>query len=153
MFFTFLDRSERKLNELDSLDDGLRVLHTPNPSAAQRGGPSGQEFTWIYATSVEALYEDVQVTEFGAFSWDSVDERWRFGTIYDRPFNGQEFSEWYQCPGARIRKGAVVFDGSNYTGSDIMEAHRSLWYFIGITQGGRRVKGQAVIEHLAELLG
>lgn len=97
------DRSERKLTELDSLEEGLRVIHLPNPCAAQRGRPSGQKFTWLHATSVEALFEDVQITEFGAFGWDVFDERWHFGTIYDRPFNGEEFAEWYQCRGAMIR--------------------------------------------------
>lgn len=43
-------------------------------------------------------------------------------------------------------------DRSNYTGSDFLEANNSLWYFIGLTQSGRRVKGQAIVEFNAELI-
>ncbi|MHB1458076.1 MAG: hypothetical protein ACYC0V_14295 [Armatimonadota bacterium] len=137
-----------KMAELASLPIGLEVCHNPNPVSASLDGRSGRKYTWLHSTTVKALNDDVEITEFGAFSWHNG--RWIFSTIYARPFTQEEFAEWYSCPNAIIRKGEVATDPNNYSGRDVLIPGKSKWYFIGITKSGKRVKGEAVVENQAQ---
>lgn len=141
--------SRRKLAELAALPVGLEVRHTPNPGRAVRGGRSGAKYTWLHQTSVKALDEDVVISEFGAFVWHRG--QWVFGTIFGRPFNADEFAEWYSCPQAALRKGRVATDPSNYAGDNVLRPQKTLWFYIGVTTSGKRVKGEAVAEGLAQI--
>lgn len=141
--------SKAKMAELASLPIGLEVCHNPNPVRALLGGRSGRKYTWLHSTTVKALDDDIEITEFGAFVWH--DGQWIFSTIYARPFTQEEFAEWYNCPNAIIRKGEVATDPNNYSGGDVLIPSKSKWYFIGITKSGRRVKGEAVVEEQAQV--
>ena len=141
--------SKTKMAELASLPIGLEVCHNPNPVRASLDGRSGRKYTWLYSTTVKALNDDVEITEFGAFSWHNG--QWIFSTIYARPFTQEEFAEWYSCPKAIIRKSEVVTDPNNYSGADVLISSKAKWYFIGITKSGRRVKGEAVVEEQAQV--
>lgn len=139
--------SRRKLEELDALPSGLTIQHMPNPVAAGLGGRSGRRYTWLYRTTVSATADTITVTEFGAFFWK--DGHWQFSTFTGKPFSARDFAEWYGCPGARVVPGVVCADSLNWSGSDSLMADRVRWYYIGVTARGQRVKGEAVVEHLA----
>jgi hypothetical protein len=48
------EAADRKFLELGALSVGLHVTNTPDPVAAQRDGPSGLPYTWLYKTTVES---------------------------------------------------------------------------------------------------
>ena len=136
-----------KVRELAALPVGIRISHTPNPVLAQRGGRSGQRYTWMYETKVAAISEEVSIVEFGALGRDAAHGGgWKLRTIYDRPFNAGEFAEWYSCPGAHLRVGMSCADPSNYTGGDRLREFETRWYFIGRTRAGRLVKGEEIVQ-------
>jgi hypothetical protein len=141
-----------KDRELAALPVGIRVSHNPNPVRARTGGRSGYGYTWLYETRVAAISEDVSIIEFGSLIRDrSHGNSWELRTIYDRPFNAAEFADWYSCPGALLRNGAICADPSNYTGSNQLQGFEMRWYFIGRARSGRLVKGEETIRCKPEI--
>ena len=139
-----------KEKELASLPVGIDVAHDPSPVKARPGGRSGRKYTWLHGTTVRSKGGRLVVQEFGAFSWDG--RRWVFSTITGKPFTAQDFADWYSCPGAVLEPSKGYIDPNNYTGGDDLTAHKSKWYFIATNEKGERVKGEAVIEAVADLL-
>ncbi len=127
------------------------MTHAPNPVAAQRGGPSGSRYTWLYKTTVESLGGPIVIEEFGAFSLQ--DGQWRFSTYTGRPFTPADFAQWYGCPDAVVRPGNSCSDPQNWTGYQrlVPDSEKGLWCFIGRDSNGRRVKGEAIVELLPQL--
>jgi hypothetical protein len=144
-----LEESEAKYKEISQIPIGLEVIHSPNPVGAHRDGRSGQRFTWVFKTSVQSLGEPVTISEFGGFSWQRG--HWIFSNFTKKPFTAEDFEEWYSCPGARILPNQTYSDPNNWAGDDSLEPSRTLWYFIGVTQEGKKVRGEAVMETSAEV--
>jgi hypothetical protein len=138
-----------KEHELAALPVGIEVTHSPNPVPAARGGRSGHPYTWLHETAVRAVAGPVTIEEFGCLAWQ--DGRWVFSTVTGKPFTPAEFSDWYSCPDATLRTGQAYRDPANWTGSTVLEPAQSKWYFIGRTAGGTRVKGEAVVQMLAQV--
>lgn len=136
------------LKQLASLPTGISVSHSPNPVKAQLGGRSGYKYTWIYKTNVAAQTGRVVIEEFGSFTWH--DGQWFFVNFTKRPFTARDFSEWYGCPNAILTVGSTYSDHSNWTGAETLTTGKMKWYFIGRTESGERVKGEAVIETLPQ---
>jgi hypothetical protein len=137
-----------KLQVVESLPIGLKVTHEPNPVRdAVPGGRSGQQFTWLHSTKVEALSANLRVVEFGAFAWR--DGGWHFTTYAGRPFTSSEFADWYGCRGAMLFPGKVYTDPSNWTGTNVLRSTKIRWYFIGLDASSRLFRGDAVVELLA----
>ena len=134
------------LKQLESLPDGIVVTHSPNPSKAKLGGRSGYKYTWLYATNVTAQTSNVVIEEFGSFTWHKG--QWVFVNFTKNPFSASDFADWYVCPNAKLTKGNTYTDNSNWTGSDVLEAGKMKWYFVGRNERGERVKGEAIIETL-----
>jgi alpha-tubulin suppressor-like RCC1 family protein len=142
--------TEEKLRELEGLPTGLTVTHTPNPVKARVGGPSGRRYAWVFGTTVTPTGSDtVTITEFGFFVW--IEDGWVFSNFTGRPFTGEHFAEWYGCPDARILPDHECTDGSGWGSRDALQASRTRWYYIGVTSSGQRVKGEAILEVLAEV--
>lgn len=138
------------LSELDTLPEGIRVTHSPNPVRAQEGGRSKRKYTWLYNTTVSAIDSPVVIEEFGGFEFR--DGQWRFANITGKPYTPDQFAEWYSCPGALLERGNECSDPQNWTGYDQLHyTNKTLWYFIGRDVAGNRVKGQAMIELLGEI--
>lgn len=143
-------RSSYKLKALSSLPTELKVTHTPNPVQAHRGELSGYQYTWVYATTIESLVGAVVIEEFGAFSW--VGGQWYFTNFTTKPFTRNDFIEWYSCPRGMILPNYQYTDFQNWSGSAKLINKKTKWYFIGRNESGRRVKGEAEIEELGELI-
>ena len=141
-----MDASDR---ELAMLDEGMRVTHSPNPVKAQAGGRSGQRYTWLYTTTVQSSAGPLTLEEFGAFVWH--DGGWVFSTYTGKPFTPADFAEWYACPGARMEAGRAYCDPLNWVGAAALRTGKTRWYFIARDAGGRRVKGEGVVEELTDL--
>lgn len=141
--------SAGKQDELEKLPFGLEVVHTPDKVQAQYEGRSGLAFTWTYKTSVAATNGQVTIQEFGALVWQN--EKWVFSNFTGKPFTSQDFADWYSCPGAKLADGQSASDSSNWSGGDLLRGSKTKWYFIGVAADGRRVKGEAIVEELAEV--
>lgn len=107
------------------------------------------EYSWVYRTSVRAVGEPVTITEFGAFAWQ--EGRWVLANYTGAPFTAADFADWYSCPEAKVLPGQAYADPDNWSGGSSLARDKSLWYFIGVTSSGKRVKGEAVVDHLDKL--
>jgi hypothetical protein len=141
--------ADPRLKELAPLAVGLEVTHKPNPVRAHRGGRSGCKYTWLFETTVRSAAGAVTINEFGVFSW--VDSKWVFANYTGKPFAREHFADWYSCPNATVTPGQEYSDPTNWGGNEVLQEGRMKWYFIGTDENGNRVKGEAVIEELAEL--
>lgn len=143
-----LGLTEERLRILSELPVGLEVTHTPNPVKALQNGCSGRAYTWMHATTVTAKTAST-IIEFGAFV--PIGEKWIFNTVTGVPFTNKHFSEWYSCPQGKLVPGHAYSDNSNWTGGDKLRGDKTWWYFIAVTEDGRQIKGESVVELLPEL--
>lgn len=141
----------QKLDELSKLPHGLKVFHTPPKVRATHGGPGGQAFSWLYKTSIASTKGSVVIEEFGPFVW--LNEKWGFPKSGRKLLTSDDFARWYSCPGAKLTEGQEFSYDGNWTGRDVLSGGKLLWYFIGVTSNGQRVKGEAIVEILPEVSG
>jgi hypothetical protein len=135
--------------DLDTLPVAIEVVHEPAHISAQRKGPSGRKYSWVYRTTVRSRGGPVVIIEFGAFVREGA--RWVLSNTGGRPRTQRQFAEWYGCPDGVLQPGEDYSDPENWSGSDTLRNRIKRWYFIGIDDRGRRVKGEAVCEELEEL--
>ena len=134
--------------ELDQLPTGLIVRHLPAKVQATRGGVDLKHYRWECRTAVAAT-ADSTILGFAAFRWDG--ERWVPRNPAGSFFTPGDFAAWYQAPGGKIPAGGERADSANFCTQAELVAERTKWVFVAETPGGRRVKGEAIVEHLAEL--
>ncbi len=138
------------LSDLGTLPIGLEVVHTPDSVLAQKGGGSGYDYTWTFQTTVRSTGAPVTIQEFGALMDDNG--RWVLGNFTKKFFTQNDFAEWYSCPGGLVTEGNEFSDPSNWGGADCLRPGKTKWFFVGIDDNGNRVKGEAVVEQIAELI-
>jgi len=141
--------SDAKYQEIALLPVGLEVIHTPKIIKAMRGGRSGHKYTWLIKTTIRSKVGPVTITEFGGFV--SVNGRWVFSNLTGKPFTADNFAEWYNCSEAKLAEGRSYTDENNWGGGDFLVASKGLWYFIAVTPDGKRFKGEAELEQVAEV--
>ncbi len=69
-------------------------------------------------------------------------------TIYNRPFNKEEFAKWYNCKNGVLKKGISYSDKDNWIGkTNKLSGKRikGLWYFIGKNRKGKLLVGASEI--------
>lgn len=140
---------DAKYREVTGLPDGIVVTHSPERVRAMTGGRSGSEYTYVYETRVRPSSGRVRIVEFGAFG--KRDGKWVFGTYTGKPFTSENFAEWYRVPGATLERGAEAVDPYNWSGASEPVDGETLWYFVGEEEDGRRVKGMAAVQEVAEI--
>ena len=138
-----------KLRQLASLPVGLKVIHSPNPASARQARRGRWAYYWPYQTTVRAIKGSVRIEEFGALAL--TEGSWGFSTVTGEPYTPRDFGEWYSCPQAVVPGGGQCSDPKNWSGRDELQESLTRWYFIGVDDRGRRVKGEAVIKHRAVL--
>ena len=124
-----------------------KVYATTNEDYPTRGG----KYKWKYQTSVKATNEDLTIVEFGGYILE--DNRWVEKSIERRPFNNQEFQDWYSCPNGVLTKGVAFTDLNNWGTSNVVTDidSKTLWYYIGINSENKKFVGYAEIEMIGEL--
>ena len=150
--FSWFKREHPKLRELASLPDEIAVVHAPNPVGAieEKDAQQNTTYRWVYRTTVWTKKDPLRVIEFGSFSWHRG--QWAFANFTGKPFTPEDFADWYSCPEGQLHPAEGATDPSNWTGGQrSLRAGKMLWYFIGLDQDGRRVKGEAVVELLADI--
>jgi hypothetical protein len=149
------NQGEIKLpKKIESLPVGIEVKHnlkqvyaSTNEDYPTRGG----KYKWKYKTSVKALTEDLKIVEFGGFILE--ENKWVEKNIERRPFNNQEFQEWYKCPDGMLKTGLNFTDSNNWgTSNEITDIDaKTLWYYIGINSENKKFVGYGEIEMIGEL--
>jgi hypothetical protein len=127
--------SENWPEKLTSLETGIVVQHsadtvyaTINKKDPEKRGKYQLKFT----TTVYATKEDLKIIEFGGYTWK--DNQWVFSSIYDRPFNTDEFEKWYGAKDGKLILGEKISDTDNWlakTNELTGQTFKGLWYFIG----------------------
>jgi len=140
---------------IDTLDTGIKVIHTPSMVYATlntKDPDKRGKYQMQHTTSVEALYEDLEIIEFGAYAW--LNNQWELKTIYDRPFNQDEFIKWYNCNDGLIIKGEKYSDTDNWIGKGNVLNGREfdgLWYFIGKNKDGKLFVGKKEVTGIMKM--
>ncbi len=148
------DQNDRSLpKELQDIPVGLIVKHNRQIVYATYNDEDPDNYgryKWPCETSVSTQHEGLRIVEFGAYIW--VEDQWVFRSIYGRPFNQDEFSKWYSCENALLKKGQVFTDFNNWVKGDRLDSQetKSLWYFIGVNKKGEKFKGTAEITIVGE---
>ncbi|MBY0549256.1 MAG: hypothetical protein K2W95_18420 [Candidatus Obscuribacterales bacterium] len=127
--------------QLARIPIGLRVEHSPNPVKPQKGGSSGNAYTWTFKTSVSALKQRVRITEF--YGCSKIDDKWVPSNFTGKAFSNKDFAEWYSCPNGLLQPGKTYSDPNNWSGNDTGKGSKSLWVFVGTTPEGKKVRGEA----------
>jgi hypothetical protein len=140
-----------KAVEIDALPAGIEVTHSPSAAKATLGGPGQSKYKWVYETSVRSTVGPLKIIEFGAFV--SVRGKWIFSTFTHKPFTGDDFASWYNCPRSLLTQDTSFADHHNWGANDVMpkEPLVTRWYYVGVDSSGKRFKGDAVVEELPEL--
>ena len=131
--------------KITSLDNELTVKHsadtvfaTINTKDPEKRGKYQLQFT----TSVRSQKGTVRIEEFGGYQL--LNNEWKFSSIFDRPFNNEEFAKWYGCENGIIIEAETYADEDNWLGKTNKltgDTLVSLWYYIGINEQGKKVVG------------
>lgn len=132
--------------ELKNIPDGIEVSHTPVNVNAVKTKDDTTMLYWFHETTVKALKEDIEITEFGSYSW--VNDHWEFGNLGGTPFSPKDFAEWYQCKNAKLKKGKVYSDKNNWSRWPYLQRSTAIWYYIGKNKKGELFKGTAIVNYL-----
>jgi hypothetical protein len=140
--------------ELMDLPIGIEVRHSKDKVYAEINTKDPEKrgkYKWHYSTSVKSLNEGLTVVEFGAYVL--TNGSWQHNTIYDRPFNKEEFAKWYSCLNGELIKGTEFTDLNNWSKGNNLDGDsaKSLWYFIGENKNGKRFRGTAEITSIHKL--
>jgi hypothetical protein len=150
----FKHKKENLPLKISNIPYGIEVKHnikkayaSSNEDYPNRGG----KYKWKYKTSVTSKKNDLKIIEFGTYVFEN--NKWIERTIYNRPFNNEEFSEWYKCPQGVIKKGITYSDTSNWTTSMTVttEDSKNLWYYIGIDSDNKKYVGYSEIKLIGEI--
>ncbi len=130
--------------DLDKLAVGIKVVQEPQTAVATVTRKSQQpRHTWWYKTSVSTTSGPVRIVAFGRFTWSAPPNSVAQWVAMSRsPHSAKLFARWYSCPDALLKPGTVYVDPTTWSA----EPRKTRWYFIGVDEQGRRVKGEAVIE-------
>ena len=138
-----------------NVPNGIEVVHTPSyvyASINQKDPAKRGVYQLEFNTTVIAINEDLEIVEFGGY--DLINDEWVLYTVYDRPFNKEEFSSWYGCENGILKKGVAYSDSENWIAkSDVLSGRKvkSLWYFIAKNKQGTFFKGVEIVEGVLEL--
>ncbi len=134
---------------LRNIPDGIEVKHSPVDVRAVKNKNDTTMLYWFHTTTVKALKEDIEITEFGSYTW-SLDH-WEFGNVGGAPFSPKDFAEWYECKNSKLKKGKEYSDKNNWSRWPVLQRSTSLWYYIGKNKKGELFKGTAIINYLPEM--
>jgi hypothetical protein len=134
--------------KLKDIPDGIIVKHTPDTVYAEKTGKDTIMYYWNYVTMVKASTRDLEITEFGAYSW--VNGKWNLYTVTGKPFTNRDFREWYHCKKGMMKTGKEYSDKSNWNRNALLQKGKALWYYIGRDANGNLYKGTAIVDYMAE---
>lgn len=134
--------------KLQGIPDGINVSHNKQIVYAiknQKDPKKYGKYKWQFETTVSSLSEELTITEFGAFVLSNG--KWVQKSLYNRPFNSQEFAKWYSCEDAILQKGKSYTDHNNWSKANVLNGKKTLvlWYFIGKNKDEVEFKGIAQV--------
>ncbi|XOV68533.1 MAG: hypothetical protein ACFHU9_05015 [Fluviicola sp.] len=143
------DEAESTPNEwpdkIKHLPEGLTVEHSADTVYASfnRKDPETKgKFQLKFSTTVSSMKGDVKIKEFGGYFWS--DNKWKAVSMYDRPFNANEFDAWYGASDGMVESGKNYTDPNNWLmkGNQLTkDTIRALLYFIGTNEENQKVMG------------
>lgn len=134
--------------ELANIPDGIEILHRPDTVFATintKDPDTRGRYKWGFETAVKSAKGDLDIQEFGAYVW--IENRWAFSTLYNRPYNVDEFTDWYNCPYGELKEGLAYTDHDNWTKGNHLDGDTTyaLWYFIAKNKVDELVKGAKIV--------
>ncbi|WP_417265791.1 hypothetical protein [Brumimicrobium sp.] len=137
--------------KLSKLPIGIKVIHSEDMVYASLNEDQnrGQKYKWNHSTTVSTLKEELTIVEFGGYVYE--DNSWKEKNIEFRPFNNQEFEDWYKCPKGILLKNKTYTDNNNWSTADELINSSTIWYFIGEDKNGKKFVGYEFVEIKGEL--
>ncbi len=135
--------------KLENIPDGIEIMHTPDSVLASMIKDDTLNYYWFHKTSVKSKEEDLEITEFGSYLWNS--DHWELRTVTGKPFSKKDFEDWYNCKDGKLIKKSEYTDKNNWYRLPVLQYKKVLWYYLGKNQKGEIFKGSALIEYLPEL--
>lgn len=135
--------------ELTNVPDGIEVKHDPSTAYATKTKDDTAFYYWFYKTTLKAIKEDLEITEFGSYTW--VMDHWQFSTVTGKPFEPKDFADWYNCKKGKLKKGHEYSDKSNWYRWLYLQRGKALWYYIGKNKKGELFKGVSIVDYLPEM--
>lgn len=131
--------------EITNLPKGISVIHTPSVIYATLNNKNIEkhgEFQLGFVTEVKTIDKELELIEFGGYFWE--EDTWIFHTMKNRPFNQEEFNQWYGCKDGILRIDSVYSDKENWlVKTDYLDNStiRYFMYFIGKDENGKKYYG------------
>lgn len=141
-----------KLAELNSLPVGLVVSHNPEPVHATLYSPSLSGVQWKHNTTVTATESPVSLIEYGYFVKRNGQWEFSYGTQVPLSYDSKDFAIMFACPDAKLKPGESYTNLENRSVIDCVPEQMVKWFFIGLDDKGNRVKGEATLNLLAEVI-
>ena len=135
-------------DKLKSIPDGIIVKHIPDTVYAEKTGKDTVMYYWNFVTTVKASTRDLEITEFGCYTW--YNGKWELNTVTEKPFTNRDFREWYHCKKGMMKTGKEYSDKSNWNRNALLQKGKALWYYIGRDANGNLYKGTAIVDYMAE---
>ena len=148
---TWADHSRVLPDKLRQVPVGITLWHTPNPVFSEPNPEQPGGYVWKHSTMVRSEVGELEVVECGSFIWYSA-EGWK-ANMHETP---TDFTELFNCPGARLRAGQTYTFQKNYRYADSAQGlygGDALWYILAKDKNGKLYKGTALIETEARLKG
>jgi hypothetical protein len=142
-------RSHPWPNKITKLEKGILVKHSLDTVYATlntKDPNTHGKFQLQFTTTVSSLEGDIKVEEFGAYFWDGT--KWKATSIYNRPFNPEEFDKWYKGDNGFILEGKNYSDNDNWLAKgNVMSGDtiNTLLYFMGYNEQNEKVVGASEI--------
>ena len=124
---------------------GLKVTHSVDTVYATLNTKDPEKwgtYQLQFSTTVEAMDEELEIVKFGGYLWENG--KWVLRSIYDRPFNKDEFDKWYHAKNGKIEPGKKYTDDDNWLGKTNTlngQTYKGFWYFIGKNEQGEKLVG------------
>lgn len=135
--------------EIRNIPEGLVVTHSPVDVKASKNKEDTTMFYWFHQTTIKPVNEDIEITEFGTYTWDG--SKWAFGNVGGVPFSPKDFAEWYECKNAKLKKNKEYSDKNNWGRWPTLQKASTLWYYIGKNKKGDLFKGTSIVNYLPEM--
>jgi len=135
--------------KLKNIPDGIEVKNDPETVYASKTKQDSTMYYWYYKTTVKAVKEDIEITEFGSYT--RILNHWEFGTVTGKPFEQKDFADWYKCKKGKMKKGKEYTDKDNWNRWPTLQKGKILWYYIGVNDKGEKFKGTATVNCMPEM--
>jgi hypothetical protein len=138
------DHSRLLPDRLRNIPEGIIIVHDPTPVYPESNKDTIDypgKYIWKHQTTVSSRFGDLTVIEAGSYVWWG-DRGWATNI----KLSPADFSRFFNCPGAILKKGRSFTFLKNWRHGDVIYAGDALWFVLARDKNGKIYKGIAIVE-------